>query len=173
MNASTPTKSNPRPVLDLPRSSFEITLDIFGGLGVLIMIFYIVWYWSSLPEVIPTHFGSSGAPDGWGAKSTLLVLPAISLVIYIGLTILSKYPHVYNYLWLITPQNAKMQYQAARQMIILLKTEVVWLFAYVVLQTIQTALGKAKGLGTEFLPIFLVLIFGTLGFYLFKAYQAR
>jgi len=137
------------------------------------MIFFIAWYWSSLPEEIPTHFSISGAPDGWGGKSTLLVLPAIGLVIYIGLTILSRYPHVYNYLWHITPQNAKMQYENSRQMIILLKTEIVWLFAYIVWQTIQTALGKAKGLGAEFLPIFLILIFGTVGFHLFKAYQAR
>lgn len=137
------------------------------------MLFFIIWYWPSLPEVIPTHFGSSGAPDGWGGKSTLWVLPAIGLVIYLGLTILSQYPQVYNYVWPITPQNAKIQYQTARQMIILLKTEVVWLLAYIVSQTIQAALGKVQGFSIAFLPIFLVLMFGTIGFYLFKAYQAR
>lgn len=137
------------------------------------MLFFIIWYWPSLPEVIPTHFGSSGAPDGWGGKSTLWVLPAIGLVIYLGLTILSQYPQVYNYVWPITPQNAKIQYQTARQMIILLKTEVVWLLAYIVSQTIQAALGKVQGFSIAFLPIFLVVMFGTIGFYLFKAYQAR
>ncbi|MGH7453559.1 MAG: DUF1648 domain-containing protein, partial [bacterium] len=135
-------KPDARPVLKISRSSFEITLSIFGALGILIMIFVIGTYRSSLPQVIPTHFGISGEPDGWGGKSTLWVLPMLSLVIYIGLTILSRYPHVYNYLWLITPQNAKVQYQNSRQMIILLKTEIVWLFVYIVWQTIQTALGK-------------------------------
>jgi uncharacterized membrane protein len=170
---TTATKSGQRPVLDLPRSSFEITLDIFGGLGIVAMILFIAWYWSSLPEKIPTHFSFSGVPDGWGPKITLLALPAISLVIYIGLTLLSKYPHAYNYLWPITPQNAKKQYENSRQMIVILKTEIVWLFVYIVWQTVQTALKKAKGVAPDFLWIFFVLIFGTVGYHLFKAYQAK
>jgi len=167
------TTPKARPILDLPRSSFEITLDIFGALGVLFMIFVVILNWSNLPERIPSHFGVSGAPDGWSGKNVLWALPAISLVIYFGLTVLSFYPQTYKYLWLITAQNAKLQYQNARQMIIFLKTEVVWLFAYVVWQTIQTALGKANGLGATFLPVFLVLVFGTIGFHLFKAYRER
>lgn len=173
MNTSTPTQSNPRPVLDLPRSSFEKTLDIFGALGLLFMIVMLAYYWSSLPERIPSHFGISGQPDAWNGKGLLLVLPSISAGLYIGLTILSRYPHIYNYAWPITPENAATQYRLARQMIIVFKTEIVWLFAYVIWQTIQTALGRAQGLGEAFLPIFLSTIFGTLILYLYKAYQAR
>jgi len=164
---------NARPVLDLSRSSFEKTLDIFGAMGLLFMIAMIAFYWSSLPERIPSHFGGSGRPEAWSGKSMLLVLPSISAVLYTGLTVLSRYPHIYNYAWPITPQNAATQYRLARQMVIVLKTEIVWIFAYLDWQTIQTALGHAQGLGQAFLPIFLLIIFGSLGFYLYKGFQAR
>jgi hypothetical protein len=58
-------------------------------------------------------------------------------------------------------------------MIVALKAEIILLFAYLQQQTIQVALGKAEGLGIAFLPIFLILIFGTVGIYFVKAYQAR
>jgi len=98
---------------------------------------------------------------------------SIFAVLYTGLTVLSRYPHIYNYAWPITLQNAATQYRLARQMVIVLKTEIVWIFAYLDWQTIQTALGRAQGLGQAFLPIFLFIIFGSLGFYLYKGFQAR
>lgn len=167
------TKSNVRPIFALPRSSFEVSLDIFGAMGLLFMVGMIVFYWSSLPEQIPSHYRVSGRPDAWSGKNILLVLPIISAALYIGLTVLSRYPQIYNYPWPITVENAPRQYRLARQMVIVLKTAIVWLFAYVNWQTIQTALGRAQGLGETFLPIFLLIIFGTLGFYLYKSSRAR
>lgn len=166
-------KSNVRPVLELPRSAFENSLEFLAALGILLMFAMLAQYWPSLPERIPSHFGVSGQPDAWSGKSTLLILPVIAAVLYAGLTVLSRYPHLYNYAWPITEANAAAQYRLARQMIIVLKTEIVWIFAYVDWQTIQTALGRARGLGQAFLPIFLVMIFGSLGFYLYKGFQAR
>ncbi|MCG3121548.1 MAG: hypothetical protein ALAOOOJD_04703 [bacterium] len=167
------TKSNTRPVLNLPRSSFENSLEFLGAMGLLLMFIVIAQYWPSLPERIPSHFGVSGQPDAWSGKSMLLILPVIAAVLYAGLTVLSRYPHLYNYAWPITEANAAAQYRLAREMIIVLKTEIVWLFAYVNWQTIQTALGRAQGLGPAFLPIFLLIIFGSLGFYLYKGFRAR
>lgn len=167
------TKPNARPVLALPRSSFENSLEFLGAVGLLLMFAMIAQYWPSLPERIPSHFGVSGQPDAWSGKGTLLILPLLSAALYVGLTVLSRYPHVYNYMWPITPQNAATQYCLARQLIIVLKTEIVWIFAYVNWQTIQTALGRAQGLGQAFLPIFFLIIFGSLGFYLYKGFRAR
>jgi hypothetical protein len=150
-----------------------VALEISGALGLLFMFWVVVKNWSDLPEVIPSHFGASGKPDGWSGKSGLWILPAIGVLIYIGLTVLSKYPHIYNYAWPITPENARTQYRLSRQMIVVLKTEIVLIFAYIVWQTVQTALGKAGGLGGAFMPVFLLLIFGSIGWHLFKAYQAR
>ena len=165
--------SNPRPVLQVPRSPLESVLEIFALAGLAGMVYGVAVNWSILPEKIPSHYGVSGQPDNWSGKSTLLILPIISAVLYTGLTIFSRYPHIYNYAWPITPQNAATQYRLARQLIIVFKTAIVWLFAYINWRTIQTALERAQGLGQAFLPIFLLTIFGSLGFYLYKAFQTR
>lgn len=38
---------------------------------------------------------------------------------------------------------------------------IVWLFAYIQWKTIQVALGQADGLGSAFLPVFLVILTAT------------
>jgi uncharacterized membrane protein len=166
-------KTSPRPVLQIPKSSLEIGLEAAAALGMLTMFYVTIKSWPLLPETIPHHFGASGKPDAWGSKWTLWLLPGISLVLYIGLTVLSRYPHIYNYPWPITEKNAAAQYHLARTLIAALKAEIVLIFAYLLQQAIQVALGKAEGLGIAFLPIFLILIFGTIGIYFVKANQAR
>lgn len=173
MKKAVVAKPNARPVLDLPRNAFENALEFLGAMGLLFMFAMVAQYWSNLPERIPSHFGISGLPDAWSGKGTLLILPVLSVVLYGGLTVLSRYPHIYNYAWPITPKNAAAQYRFARQMIIVLKTELVWIFAYINWQTMQTALGRAQGLGPAFLPIFLLMVFGSVGFYLYKGFQTR
>ncbi len=173
MPKTTFAKPSTRPVLQMPKSSLEIGLETAAALGMLTMLYVTITSWPLLPETIPHHFGASGKPDAWGGKGILWLLPGISLVLYAGLTILSRYPHIYNYPWPVTEQNAAAQYQLARAMLGALKAEIVLIFAYLQQQTIQVALGKAEGLGVAFLPIFLILIFGTIGIYFVKAYQAR
>lgn len=34
-----------------------------------------------MPDIIPTHFGPSGEPDGWGTKYTVLMFPAITILV--------------------------------------------------------------------------------------------
>lgn len=162
-----------RPVLQMPKSSLEIGLETAAALGILTMLYVTIKSWPLIPQTIPHHFGASGSPDAWGGKWTLWLLPGISLVLYVGLTILSRYPHIYNYPWPITEKNAAAQYHLALSLIGALKAEIIVVFAYLQQQTIQVALGKAEGLGVAFLPIFLILIFGTVGIYFVKAFQAR
>ncbi|MBI1882157.1 MAG: DUF1648 domain-containing protein, partial [Chloroflexi bacterium] len=141
--------------------------------GILLSIGMLVLFWSSLPALVPTHFGVSGDVDAWGDKRTLLILPGVSLILYLTLTIASRFPHKFNYPWPITAQNAGEQYHLARSLLAWLKAETIILFAIIEWMTIRTALGQANGLGVVFLPFFMVVIFGTTGFYFYYAYQAR
>lgn len=43
---------------------------------------YLMIVWNQLPEIVPTHFGISGKPDGYGAKWTLIILSAVSIGMY-------------------------------------------------------------------------------------------
>jgi hypothetical protein len=155
------------------KSSFERTLRIASIVGVVFLFFLVVVYWSQLPDSIPIHYNAAGKPDSWSGKWSLLILPIIGLVLYIGLSILTRFPHLYNFPWKITEENKERQFHLAQMLVLSIKTESIWLFGYIQWQTVQTALGKADGLGASFKFIFFAVIFSTIGIYIMKALKAR
>lgn len=164
---------NKRPVIKLPLTNTEKVLEIISGIGILLIFILTAASWRIMPEQIPTHFGASGIPDGWGGKESLVFLPIGSFLLYLLLSVVNRYPHTFNYPWKITEENAKIQYQNARYLMVFLKAEIIWSFTYIQSITIQVALGKAGGLGYAYLAIFLTVLFGTIGVYFYKAYLDR
>jgi len=123
-------KREQRPVLDLPRSSFEIVGELLALVGVIVTVAILLYAWPDLPDRVPTHFGVTGEPDSWGRKATVLFPPLVMMVLYTGLTILNRFPHAFNYPRVITEENAPRQYGLARTLMTWLKAELTWLFAY-------------------------------------------
>jgi len=155
------------------KTSLQRMLEIAAVLGLIFLFFLVFAYWSKLPNSIPSHYNAAGEPDGWSGKGTLLLLPIISLVLYFGLSTLTRFPHLYNFPWKITEENMERQFYLAQMMILSLKAEIIWLFGYIEWKTIQTGLGKADGLGSSFIFIFLGVIFGSIGFYFVKAFKDK
>ena len=51
-----------------------------------------------MPDTIPTHFGPSGEPDAWGSKYTVLLYPAILIVVTLLAVPMIKFdPKMENY----------------------------------------------------------------------------
>ena len=105
-----------------------------------------------LPEIIPIHFNGAGKADRFGNKTHIFILPIISTLLFIGLTILNKRPHIFNYPSQITKENAVHQYTNATRMMRVLKLVIVLLFGLIIFKTIENVNGNADGLGTWFLP---------------------
>lgn len=166
-------KPSKRPIINLPYTSQDLALEAAAIGGIILSIGMLFLFWSSLPALVPTHFGVTGEVDAWGDKRTILILPTTSLLLYVMLTIVSQYPHKFNYPWPITAQNAREQYRLALSLMAWLKVEVIILFAFLEWTTIRTALGQATGLGIAFLPFVLVALFGPVGLYFYYAYRAR
>lgn len=164
--------SNQRPILTIARSPVDLALDVVAIAGIVVLLLLTLQSWT-MPNTIPVHFNVAGKPDAMGSKTTILLFPGLSIVLYLVFTLLRRFPHTFNYPWAITQENAYRQYQIAIGLMNWLKTEIVWLFTYIEWQIIQVALGKSTGLGIAFLPIFLIVIFGTVGIYFWQAYQAR
>lgn len=162
-----------RPRLKLPWSGPDVLLEALAALGLAALVVLAVVYWSRLPQRIPVHFDFRGQPDRWSGKAMFALLPAIGAVIYAGLTVLSRFPHSYNYLWPITPQNAERQYLIARRMVIILKTLVVWLFAGIVWGTVQVALQLHPTLSPWLVYVPLALVFLSIWACLFAGWRAR
>jgi uncharacterized membrane protein len=162
-----------KPKIKVDSTIVKRMLEIVSIAGILYIIYVLVQGWDSIPDRIPAHFGLDGHPDAYAGKASLLSLPSVSFLLYLVITILDRYPHMFNYLWKITPENAYRQYQLARAMLSAMKAEVIWIFDYIVVISIRISTGKAESLSPLFLPIVLIVIFGPICIYLYISYKER
>jgi len=139
----------------------------------LLVFFWIISILSLdyLPDEIPTHYNGSGQVDAFGSKETILLLPLIATLLFIMMSILSKFPHTFNYSVEITKENAEKQYKNAIGFIRLLKIAVLLLFIFMNYQTMQIALEKNKSLGVWFLPVTILFFITLVGYNLYKTYK--
>ena len=142
------------------------------------LIFTILWWltisnFQGLPDSIPTHYNAAGIPDDYGPKSSVFFLPATGTILFIGITLLTRFPHIFNYPVKITPENQERQYRYALRMINFLKMSLVLIFLVIQYKTFQTSSGVAEGLGTWFLPISMGLIFIPLVIFIFIAVKNK
>lgn len=150
----------PRPRIALALNPLDYALEAVGAVVLLLHWAGVAYHFEALPEVIPVHYNGAGVADGFGARAMIYALPVVATVLYVGLTILTRFPHVMNYPVTITPANAGVQYAIAVQMMRQLKVAVALLFAGLSWQTMRHAMGQTDGLGAWFLPATLVLVLG-------------
>lgn len=162
-----------RPVLKIKYSFSEKITEMAGIAGLMINAAILRIFLPQLPDRIPVHFNFSGEADSFGGKYSLIALPVFIAVMYILLTTLSFFPHIYNYAVEINENNAETQYKNARRLINLLKVEIVYVFTYIQWKTIQTAQGTAGGLGAGFVFVFLIVMFGTIIFFVRKSVKSK
>jgi uncharacterized membrane protein len=159
--------------LEMPRTRMEIYCEVVAAAAVAFLFIYLSATWATLPDKIPTHFDFAGTPDHWGSKYSLLLLVGVTIVLYVGLSILTRFPHIYNYPFAITDENRRQQYSLARNMVTALKAELVCVFVFMTWQTVNVACGRAGDLTGWFMPAFLLIVFGTVIIYFVKAYRSR
>jgi hypothetical protein len=111
---------------------------------------------------IPTRFNLAGQSIAWGSPWMLLILPIAAFVIYLLMTLVSRYPGAFNYPVRVTPVNHARLEALALQMIAWLKAEVVWLFAVIQFATVRAARTGHGGLSPRFMPITLGIVFATI-----------
>ncbi len=148
-------------------------MEFIGWIVVIAVWILILYNYSTLPETIPIHYNLVGEPDKFGDKGNILILPIISIVLFVGLTILNKFPYIFNYPTTITEKNALQQYTNATRLIRFLKMAIVIIFGLVVFFTIQNVNGNAEGLGIWLLPFTFIIIFVPIAYYLIKTIQTK
>jgi uncharacterized membrane protein len=148
-----------RPQIKIQKTKIERFMDVLTWIIVTALCVYTIVEYTHLPQTIPIHFNSSGKADGFGNKSTILILPIIVVFLTIMMSLVSKFPHQFNYPNKITPENAFRQYRLATNLIRYLKLAIVFIFSLITISTIWIANGKKTGLGVWFLPVSVGIIF--------------
>ena len=162
-----------RPRIEIVPTTLDRVLDRFSLAGVLFIVALLASAWDRLPARVPTHFGLSGEPNAWGSRNSLLLFVVVPVVIHIGLTVLSRMPWAYNYPAKVTEGNYVRLYALGRGLVLWLRTEIVWMFAVLGWQTMYVALGEASGLGPWLVWPALIVIYGTVTYFVVMMYRAR
>ena len=118
-------------------------MEIVSFCGLVAIFGIVLLTYGSLPERIPTHFGLTGVPDGYGGKAMLLVLAGVQTLLYGLLTCVPFYPELINVPGPRTPGNIR----AAIGMVRVLKVEMMVFFAFLTCSMVETARGLSSGLG--------------------------
>ena len=148
-----------RPKIKLKPSKIDTSFEWFGWALLVSFWVFTLYHYQSLPQIIPTHFKADGVADGFGEKWNIITLPLIASIVFIALTILNQFPHIFNYLTEITPENALHQYTNATKLLRYLKTIVVIVFFLIAFQTIKNTLNHTNTIEIWFLPLVMILIF--------------
>ena len=120
-----------RPILKLKLTRTDYLLESASFLGLVATWIIAFIAYQSLPDIIPTHYGIKGQADDWGSKSTIFILPVISLVLIIGMSILNRFPHIFNYPVKVTEENALQLYRKGTLLIRIIKVIIVILFLFI------------------------------------------
>ena len=144
----------------------QIVAEIATACIMLAMILYPIMIWDSIPASIPMHYNAVGEIDSWASKGTLMILPIISLIIYLLLTVVTGVPAIWNMPVIVNKKNQEKVYGSGRTLLILLKAEMAGTFFY-----IEYHDAKAEMMPALFLVVDLIIIFGTLIYFIAKMYR--
>ena len=159
-----------RPIIKLRLTTTDKIFEIIGWSVLVASWGMIIVCYPKLPDIIPTHYNHVGHIDGFGEKDSILKLPVTATILFIGMTLLNKFPHIFNYPTSITENNALRQYTIATRLIRYLKFAFVLLFGIIAFTSIQNANGQ-NGFSGLFLPFTIGFIILPLIYFIVKLYN--
>jgi uncharacterized membrane protein len=157
----------------MKKTPLENALNIFSLLVFIGSVLYLLMEWSSLPNRVPMHYNLVGEVDKWGSKIMIFVSPIIGAILWIGLTILEKFPHIYNYMIVLTEENIEQQYKNGRIMINVIKNEIFIYMAYCNWKDVKVAFGHDVVLENWDSLIFLFILFGSIAFFIIRSFRLQ
>lgn len=164
------TDNEERPVLKIKLTLADKISEIAGWIILSLLWAFLILNFTSISDTIPVHYNIAGKSDGFGSRMTIFFMPTLSTILFVGMTFLNNYPHIFNYPSRITIQNAERQYTIATKLIRYLKLIIVITFSFI---TFQIANEQQKGSGIWFIPVFIGLIYIPLFYAIIKLFKAK
>lgn len=122
---------------------FKIIDLVLMVVSFLVLAATTVWllvHWSSLPDLLPTHYDFSGAVDGTGAKSNVWILVILGWFIWVTFTVLDFFPNAWNVRANITTEAGKAKaISLTRTFLGVVKLLIALMFSYMTVRQAQGA----------------------------------
>lgn len=162
-----------RPRIKMELSFLDKFIEVISWMLLVAIWCILLINFSSLPDLVPTHFNFTGRPDATGAKWSLFILPGVATILFACISWINKFPHRFNYPVVITPENAFRQYSNANLMFRYMKLILLVIFGMITVKSMMISTGLANGLGILFLPMTLGFVLGPLAYFIFKAFKEK
>ena len=142
-------------------------------LAVLGPIAYLCLYWQSIPAILPTHFGLDGQPNGYSSKSFVWITVAVSIGMYVFLSVIARYPKSFNLPAPVGDPDRPRCEALGVELLAWLRLEVACLFAYIPWSTVRVATHQSTGLGVAFVFVSSIAILFTVFFYIWRMMRGQ
>jgi len=129
---------------------------------------FLAAVWESIPAVVPMHHNFAGEVDRWGSKGEMILLPVIAWDMYLLITLLERFPDIWNTGIKITEENRERAYRTLKNLIATMKLILVGVFVFL---TVETAL--TLRLPAWFLPLTLGILFGDIAYWIWKLVRIK
>lgn len=146
-------KSEFRPVIYLKKSKTDHLLEVCTFVTLAFAWILALYTFKKSPEVVATHFDLHGNVDGYGSRFIFFIMPILSSLLAPLLFVINRYPHKFNYLETITPQNVEKLYRNGTRLIRILNLVLVLLLTSIQIFIIKSAI--TQNLSKFFLPVIL------------------
>ena len=147
-----------QPVIKIERSKADVLLELTAFVAMAAMIVLSLYYYNKLPDQIPVHFNAAGQADSFDSKNMIFFLPTISILLYAGLSVLNRNPHIFNYPVKVTSENAAPLYKIATRSVRVFKAIIMVSFLYLTFRMIDNGLNGTTGIGVLFMPVLIISI---------------
>ncbi len=167
----TPVKEE-RPILEMELKLTDRLLEAFTILCILFIWGIALVNYNTLPHTIPSHVNAAGEIDGFSNKAMLFFIPAVITIMSIGMLMLSRFPHKFNYPLKVTLETAPRVYTFSSRMVRVLAIGSAVLFTIIEVLIISMAKGKTSGsLFAVLITLILVLTIFYLIYSISKLFQ--
>ena len=158
--------------MDEPIKIERNALDVFEAIVSLSCLvgvtLYLILAWNTIPAKVPMHYNAAGEVNQWGSKSGLIIFPIISWLIYGMITLIERYPQIWNTGVRITKENRDQVYRLLKDLIAWVKMITLSIFGCL---TVLSSL--ARSLPVWYLLAFVVLLFGVIAYYIVRITRTR
>lgn len=162
-----------RPRIKPEYTKGDRVFEIISWVFLLMFWGMVLCSYESLPDIIPTHYNASGNGDGFGEKRMILMLPLVATILFVAISLLNRFPYLFNYPTHITEENAYRQYTNATRMLRCLNFMLVIIFGLIAFKTIQNAHSGNNDLGPYFSLLVVALAFFPMIYFLVKSRQVK
>lgn len=161
---------------DIPKQMLrpiDKLLDAGGYIIIIVFWTYTLIHYTKLPDTIPIHFGLDGAPDKYGHKSNILLLPGLSTIMFIAFTLIIRFIRIRMNTVALAPNELMYETIQGQRLMRGLRTIIMLTFFYLTVATISIAHQHADKLNLLALIFFGVLMFVPIIMALYSARKSK